>query len=209
MKRISIGVLGIIALTTSSVQATPEQQVQAVVSHLVGIMDTSAQARSNPKAPNVRMTTCQATVQNDSNNIPSVFLYQEQALSDRLSQPYRQRFLQISLNSNNIVQSSSFKPSNSTTLIGLCNKPLPERIVSDIGTPVCSVSIKPVGQDYIGETPPQGCPANVRGAVRITNRIILHSTGMDTLDRGFDASGNQVWGATNETYQFRWIQPRN
>ena len=209
MTRISIGIFGIIAITTSSVQATPEQQVQAVVSHLVGVMDTSAQARNNPKAPNVRMTTCQVNIQNNTNNTPSVFLYQEQALSDRLSQPYRQRFLQITPNSNNSVQSVSFKPLNPTTLIGLCDKPQTERITSDVGTPVCRVTIKPVGADYIGETPPEGCPANVRGAVRITNRIILHSTGMDTLDRGFDASGNQVWGATNETYQFRWIQPRN
>jgi hypothetical protein len=29
---------------------------------------------------------------------------------------------------------------------------------------------------------------------------------MDTWDRGFDEEGNQVWGAENQGYQFRWVQ---
>jgi hypothetical protein len=28
---------------------------------------------------------------------------------------------------------------------------------------------------------------------------------MDTLDRAFDAAGNQVWGSKGEPYQFRWV----
>ena len=55
----------------------------------------------------------------------------------------------------------------------------------------------------LAQLPREGCQAEVRGAVRITNRIILHQEGMDTWDRGFDESGNQVWGAEDEAYQFR------
>src|ERR671933_897144 len=75
-----------------------EQQVQDVVSHLEGVMDTSAQAAANPGAPNVRMTTCKVKVTNADPSLirqPSVFLYQEQALSQNLGSPYRQRFLRI------------------------------------------------------------------------------------------------------------------
>ena len=28
---------------------------------------------------------------------------------------------------------------------------------------------------------------------------------MDTRDRGFDATGKQVWGAKDAPYQFRWL----
>ncbi len=35
-----------------------KQQVDEVVSHLDGAMDTSAQAKAKPNAPNVRITTC-------------------------------------------------------------------------------------------------------------------------------------------------------
>ncbi|MBO1346093.1 MAG: chromophore lyase CpcT/CpeT [Hormoscilla sp. GUM202] len=105
------------------------------------------------------------------------------------------------------AESRSFKPPSPAHLVGLCNRPEPQRVVSssEIGNPICSVFLSPEGDRYIGQTQPGGCPTNYRGAVKITNRIILHSEGMDTTDRGFDAQGNQVWGATDSTYQFRWV----
>ena len=188
-----------------------EQEVQDVVSHLVGVMDTSAQAAANPKAPNVRMTTCKVTVENADTSLntrPSVFLYQEQALSQRLSEPYRQRFLRIAPSADGqSVESRAFRPPTAESLIGLCDRAEAERVVkqSDLGEVTCSVFLRPVGENYVGQTPSQGCPTNVRGAVRITNTITLHPTGMDTQDRGFDAAGNMVWGAKEQPYQFRWV----
>lgn len=189
-----------------------ERQVEEVVSHLVGAMDTSAQAIANPKAANVRITTCKVKVENAAllNRPQAVFLYQEQALSRRLSQPYRQRFLRIAPSANSLgVESAVFKPPTPKTWIGLCGQPEAERIVQsrDIGASNCSVFLQRTGENYVGETPASGCPSNYKGAVRITNRIVLHQAGMDTWDRGFDAAGNQVWGAKEESYQFRWISP--
>ena len=191
-------------------QAVPvEQQMQDVVSHLVGVMDTSAQAAANPKAPNVRMTTCKVKVENtDINTRPSVFLYQEQAMSEKLNSPYRQRFLQITPTADaQKVESIAFRPPTPATWTGLCNQPEQMRVVkkSDIGESSCRVILQPEGKDYKGETPPEGCPTKVRGAVKITNIILLHQTGMDTQDRGFDAAGNLVWGAKERPYQFRWV----
>jgi len=188
------------------------QQVDEVVSHLVGVMDTSAQATANPKAPQVRMTTCKVRVQTtepSTSRFQPVFLYQEQALQQRLSQPYRQRFLRIAPSADGQkVESAGFKPSTPQNWVGLCNQPEAKRVVplNDIGKTECSVFLRRDGNQYIGETQASGCPTNYKGAVRITNRIILHQTGMDTLDRGFDAAGNLVWGAKEEPYQFRWVR---
>lgn len=190
-----------------------QQQVNSVVSHLVGVMDTSAQASANPEAPSVRMTTCRVQITDSPTQaIPSVYLYQEQALTDNLDKPYRQRLLQIKPSAGDrTVESKSFKPQNPESLIGLCNKPETQRVIqlSNLGESVCSVFLKPTEKGYLGETPPQGCPANVRGAVKITNTILLHSEGMDTWDRGYDAQGNQVWGAEDRSYQYRWVRPGN
>jgi hypothetical protein len=189
-----------------------EQQVQDVVSHLEGVMDTSAQAAANPGAPNVRMTTCKVKVENANaslNSRPSVFLYQEQALSQKLGSPYRQRLLRVAPSvDGQSVESRAFRPPTPEKLIGLCNKPERQRIIrqSDLGQVTCSVFLKPVGENYVGETPAAGCPTNFRGAVRITNTITLHKTGMDTQDRGFDARGNLVWGAKERPYQYRWVK---
>jgi hypothetical protein len=200
----------ILLTATNPAQAVPiEQQMQDVVSHLVGAMDTSAQAAANPKAPNVRMTTCKVKVENtEISNRPSVFLYQEQAMSEKLNSPYRQRFLQITPTPDTQkIESVAFRPPTPATFIGLCNQPEQMRVVkkSDIGESSCRVILQPEGEDYQGETPHEGCPTNVRGAVKITNTILLHQTGMDTQDRGFDAAGNLVWGAKERPYQFRWV----
>ncbi|BDA67289.1 hypothetical protein RIVM261_026480 [Rivularia sp. IAM M-261] len=189
-----------------------QQQVEEVAQRLEGIMDTSARARVNPKAANVRMTACRislnenAQATNKSNN--PIFLYQEQALSSELNKPYRQRFLEISsVNNGRTVRSLSYKPANVQSVINLCNKPVSERVVTstDLGKPVCSVYLTRSGENYIGVTPNEGCPANFRGAVKITNTVVLSKTGMNTWDRGFDANGKQVWGAKGESYEFRKI----
>jgi hypothetical protein len=215
--------VGVCCLTTappfnanaSSVSASNpvlNQQVEEVASRLEGIMDTSAQAATNSKAPNVRMTTCRIQVTDvaSANAGESVFLYQEQALSKDLAKPYRQRFLQLSPSLySQSVRSRSFKPANPSSWTGFCNKPTADRTLQlkDLGTPVCNVFLRRSGEDYTGNTPIDGCAAKVRGAVRITNHIELHTTGMDTWDRGFDASGKQVWGAKAESYQYRRVNP--
>ncbi|WNN88729.1 CpcT/CpeT family chromophore lyase [Gloeocapsopsis dulcis] len=126
-KRISILVSIAVLTCVSAVNAapannlsSPAQQVQEVVSHLDGAMDTSAQALANPNAPNVRITTCKVTVKDAALTRPhAVFMYQEQALSQRLSQPYRQRFLRIAPSvDNNSVESAVFRPPTAKAWIG-------------------------------------------------------------------------------------------
>ena len=185
-----------------------EKQVKAVASRLEGAMDTSAQSLANVKAPNVRMTTCRVSLTTTEAEWQhnSIFLYQEQALTKDLTSSYRQRFLQISPSAySQSVRSLSFKPATPTAWINFCAKPEGDRTIQlrDLGTAVCSVFLKPSGDAYVGNTPADGCPAKIRGAVRIKNHIVLRTIGMDTWDRGFDAAGRQVWGATAESYQFR------
>jgi hypothetical protein len=186
-----------------------EEQVKEVAAWLEGTMDTSAQAIANPKAPNVRMTTCRIELANQ-NPPQSIFLYQEQAMSTSLDKPYRQRFLQISPSPlSQSVRSQSFKPANPSRWAGLCDRDpkLNQAITfNDLGVSICNVFLKQSGTSYQGNTPADGCPANVRGAVRITNHIELTPTHMNTWDRGFDAQGKQVWGAKTESYQFRRIR---
>lgn len=187
------------------------RQAEEVASWLGGVMSTAAQASQNAEAPDVQMTTCPVKMIDRPGiaDEDSIFLYQEQALSRSLNQPYRQRFLQIVPSPySQSVESRSFRPTHARAWIGFCNQPEAKRIIQpdELGSPVCTVYLRRVGDQYIGSTPPIGCPANVRGAVRITNRIRLYPEGMETWDRGFDAQGTQVWGAMGESYQFRKVQ---
>jgi len=182
-----------------------QEHINNIVSHLVGVMDRSAQVAENPNEVNVRMTTCRVDVEGTN----EIFLYQEQALTQRLNEPYRQRFLRLIPSSNGqSIESQGFEPINPKTWVGLCDRVVSQQQISSsaIGEAVCTVSIYRANHIYIGVTPPKGCPANVRGAVSITNTVILHEEGMDTWDRGLDEQGNRVWGAENEPYEFRWLR---
>ncbi|MGB5900457.1 MAG: CpcT/CpeT family chromophore lyase [Geitlerinemataceae cyanobacterium] len=184
-----------------------DARVREVAAYLTGAMDTSAQAAIDRRAPDVRITTCPVRVADTAD----IFLYQEQALSLKLNSPYRQRFLQIAPSSDNLqVESITYKPANPEAWVGLCDKPEVDRTVSvpQLGETICSVTLQRDGEGYLGTTPEEGCAANYRGAVRITNQVQLTRSTMETWDRGFDAAGKQVWGAEDESYQYRDIDPK-
>lgn len=185
-----------------------QQQVQDVADYLIGVLDTASQAAQQPNRSAVQMTTCAVQLRTPLPSEPegTIYLYQEQALSDRLDQPYRQRFLQLSPSPlSQSVRSLAFRPAEPEQWIGVCDQPADAQVVNaaDLGEPVCSVFLRPWRAGYLGRTPIDGCPTQFRGAVRITNQIWLHESGMETWDRGFDQSGAQLWGAEDEAYQFR------
>lgn len=201
-----LGAVVAVWMLATSVGAMPTaQHAEAVAERLVGVMETSAQAKANPNAPSVRMTTC--PVQLDGSE--DIFLYQEQALLQGLYRPYRQRFLRIAPSADgDRVESKSFKPMETERWIGLCDRPERDRVLetSDLSDKGCSVFLVLVEDTYIGRTQTGGCPTNFRGAATITNTIFLYTTGMDTWDRGFDTQGNQVWGAQERPYEFRRLE---
>lgn len=218
MGRPNIGALGMaIALQVGAIappsiaQAAPlEEQATEVADRLVGTLSTVHQALTSRRVADVRMVTCPVTV-TDAAPAPGVsFLYQEQAIALNPEQPYRQRFLRIApYPASQSVESTAWKPPELAPWVGLCQKPLAQRRVrlADLGSPLCQVYLKPTGDRFVGATPPEGCPANFRGATRVTNQIVLEADRMETWDRGFDAAGQQVWGAQDESYQFRRLDP--
>jgi hypothetical protein len=201
--------IGIFALTscccftvaTAATAADLNQQAEQVVQHLEGILSTAHRAAANPQVANVTMTTCRIQVANPPAS--TIYLYQEQAIVPSLTQPYRQRILEIRPSPvSQTIRSRSFKLADQAQWVNFCDRPNRQISPQDFPIVVCAVFLKPTTEGFSGTTEATGCPANVRGAVTIRNRIRLHSNGMDTWDRGFDAQGKQVWGAGVAPYQF-------
>jgi CpeT/CpcT family (DUF1001) len=198
--------IGFFALVTGfAAPAAPAadltQQAEQVVQHLEGILSTAQRAAANPQVANVTMTTCRVQVADPPAG--SIYLYQEQAIADKLPQPYRQRILEIRPSATSqTIRSRSYKLADQAKWVNFCDRPSRQIQPQDFPIVVCSVFLKPTAEGFSGMTEATGCPANVRGAVTIRNRIRLHPHGMDTWDRGYDAQGKQVWGAGDAPYQF-------
>ena len=62
---------------------------------------------------------------------------------------------------------------------------------------------------FVGGTVDRNCPSSLRGASYATTEVRITESGMVSWDQGFDANGNQVWGATAGGYVFDRIRPES
>ena len=185
---------------TSIAIAQISNRTSEVAEFLSGTM-VSTVVRENEPTVTVEMTTCPIAVEGKDN---AIYLYQEQGIIPNLNQPYRQRILELTASEANeeLVLSRSFKPDNLEAFINYCDRKGRTVLAQDLGEEVCTVTLQPYFNVYLGRTPSEGCPSELRGAVKVSNRIILHPDGMDTWDRGYNEEGEKVWGAEDKPYRF-------
>ena len=68
----------------------------------------------------------------------------------------------------------------------------------------CEVILYRADDGYFkGGTIDKNCSSDLRGASYATSEVMIDKDKMITWDRGFDESGNQVWGATKGGYIFK------
>jgi hypothetical protein len=56
---------------------------------------------------------------------------------------------------------------------------------------------------FIGRTEDKGCPSTLRGASYAISELSVSEKQMIVWDRGYNASGVQVWGSVNGGYIFK------
>jgi len=59
---------------------------------------------------------------------------------------------------------------------------------------------------FEGSTVGKGCASELRGASYATSEVRITPEQLLSWDRGFDAQGKQVWGATKGGYVFKKIK---
>lgn len=137
------------------------------------------------------------------------WLYVEQALQQKPEAPYRQRIYHL------VNTTSGASVTVRSDIYALPGDPLvyagakaarfdqltPEELLPRTG---CSVHLTRITADrYAGSTEGNGCTSSLRGAAYATSEMSLESALLATWDRGYDAQGEQVWGAVNGPYLFR------
>lgn len=134
------------------------------------------------------------------------WIYVEQAMATSPDKPYRQRVYQLIDRGDGSVESFVYELPNPRERVGAWSDPsrfdadTPESLVPRAG---CSIVLRRVGEAWVGSTNERDCESSLRGASYATSEVTLRADGLDSWDRGFDADGNQVWGAKKGAYQFR------
>lgn len=176
--------------------------------YLQGGFSSYNQAQSDPENfLDIRLNT--ARIWEDRDDVPEgVWLYVEQASARALDRPYRQRVYRLTLEDDRTIRSDIFKlPGTPQEFAGAYDDPSvfdgldPSDLDLREG---CSVYLTPDRETgaFIGSTRGDGCASELAGAAYATSEVTVTYHALSSWDRGFDASGEQVWGSTAGPYRF-------
>lgn len=140
------------------------------------------------------------------------WLYVEQARADLLERPYRQRIYRLSRTGERTFRSDVYTlPEPVSRFVGCASDDARAREVFAALAPSdlrllegCAVDLRwdPSAGAFVGGTAGTGCASTREGAAYTTSQIRLEPGVLTSWDRGFDAAGNQVWGARSGGYRF-------
>lgn len=179
------------------------QAVEQVASWMIGTYSSAKQAAASP-ADYKHVTLHMALIWPERRD--GRWIYVEQAMADAADKPYRQRIYQV-IPHDEGVRSMVFElPGDPLTYAGAWSKPdrlnalEPALLVPREG---CSVDLKRSGpSQWSGGTRPEACESSLRGARYASSEVTLEAGRLTSWDRGYDAQGKQVWGATKGPYIF-------
>lgn len=187
--------------------STRDADFALLVDWMTGAFSSAAQAAGDPEFLDIRLFMTRIWADRDD----GAWLYVEQASASALARPYRQRVYRVTTSDDGSFRSEVFElPGDPLAFAGSWRDP--SKFASlDPGTlPAregCAIVLRRDGDGFNGSTQGNSCPSSLRGATYATSTVRISSRGMATWDRGFDASGAQVWGATKGAYEFARVDP--
>ena len=197
--------LGCLFWTPSGPAAAETSAAGEVAALLAGTFDSKEQAEADPDGYRaVRIVAVEVPGSRLGKGAP--VLYVEQALAATPDRPYRQRLYRIEEGEGGAIVSRVFEPKDPPALSGKWRAPKeisalgPDGVVEREG---CAVTLRKSGPLWEGGTAGNGCLSTLSGATFATSRATVAADRMESWDRGFDASGSQVWGAKEGPYVFR------
>ena len=138
------------------------------------------------------------------------WLYVEQAVSSALDKPYRQRVYRLKKVKKGVFESKVYElPHPGDYIQSWKNPDLFNQINADslIERSGCSVFLKKgSGNCFSGSTDGRSCLSTLRGATYATSKVEVCPGVIMSWDQGWDATGEQVWGAVKGGYIFDKIE---
>ena len=135
------------------------------------------------------------------------WLYLEQALTDAPEHPYRQRVYQLATRADVSFETRVFELTDPIGLTGAWKEPArfakldPSSLIPCAG---CTVILHAQpDSSFKGGTEGDGCGSTLRGASYATTETTIGNQEIITWERGYNASGVQVWGSIHGGFIFK------
>lgn len=185
-------------LSVSAVAQTPS--LELLTSYMTGEFNSKAQAKEDTNFLDISLKMTR--IWEDQPEV--VWLYLEQAASDNLKQPYRQRIYQLVEFEEGKYASYVFEIPNAEQYIGATKKTklLENLSISDLTMlDGCQIGLHFAKGAFRGSTEGK-CPNNWSGASIATSEVEIYEDKLISWDRGWTEDGKQVWGSTKGGYAF-------
>jgi CpeT protein len=180
-----------------------QKDVEVLVDYMVGSFSSEEQAEKDSNYFNIELEMVQLW----KDRADGPWLYIEQAVAESKDKPYRQRVYQLKKRNDGKIESLVYTISDPLRFAGDYKKEFPLlRLTPDslILKEGCEVILYQADNGYFeGSTVDKNCGSDLRGASYATSEVMIDKDKMISWDRGFDESGNQVWGATEGGYIFK------
>lgn len=179
-----------------------EPAEQRLFRWLAGRYDSTKQAAADRAYFEIALTMCEV----DAPEYGARTLYVEQARVG--SAPYRQRLYVVDGVAGKPLEAVSrvFEFTNPRAMVGFCagtSKALPAGVVAE-EKQGCGVFLtwNETALAFEGGTVGTACASSLNGASYASSVVTLGADKLVSWDRGYDATGAQVWGATKGGYVF-------
>lgn len=179
------------------------QGLEQLGHYLTGSFNSEAQSKADAEYFDIRLHI--APIWTERADGP--WLYVEQARADLMEKPYRQRVYRLSALPDGEFKSDVYEMpdplgyagawKDQSKLKGLS----PEKLQLKDGCAVVMRLDRATGE-FKGGTVGSGCPSTLRGATYATSEVTLTQDTLLSWDRGYNAVGEQVWGAKKGGYIF-------
>jgi CpeT protein len=202
MKKYSVLLVFLAAFSCINQTSAQSKDFKKLAAWMEGSFSSNLQAVQDSDFFDIRLHI--KRIWNENPN--GVWFYVEQAVSTAKEKPYRQRIYHLSQANDSTFESEVYTFSKPLRYVGAWkqSKALADLTVDSIETRKgCSVFLKKKDKaTFEGSTNDKDCSSDLRGAKYATSKVTIKKDRLVSWDQGFDAEGNQVWGATKGGYIF-------
>ncbi len=204
---IAIGAVLLLA-SPHPVNAGPpvESDLSRLVSMMSGSFSSAGQAAEDPEYFDITLRMVPIW----RHRSDAHWFYVEQSVTASQDKPYRQRVYRVSQFDDCIFRSTVYSLPDPQSYTGEWQKEIPlDGLSPDDLTKRqgCTVILEMTdGGTFCGCTTGTSCQSSLNGAAYATSEVTITTDHITSWDRGFNADGEQIWGAEKGPYIFERIE---